>query len=62
MGTSLATVLLNVLTLVKAGFELRAIVAEVKALEDSGTSQKDISDYLQKIRDAAVADLNEALR
>ena len=52
-----ATLLLNVLALVQAGFQLNAIVGKVQDMQAKGASDADIHKYLQNLRDAAMADL-----
>lgn len=52
-----ATLLLNVLALVQAGFQLSAIVAKVQDMQAKGASDADVHKYLQTLRDAAMADL-----
>lgn len=57
MGAGTASVLLNVLTLVNAGFQFQAIVAKVQDMQAKGADDKAVSTYLQNLRDAAMADL-----
>ena len=61
MGAGLAATLLNVLTLVKAGMELKTIVDKAKVMEANGASDKDISDWIRRERDFAMAELDKAL-
>ena len=61
MGAGTAAVLLNVLELVQAGFELKAIVDKVQAMSAAGATDVQISAYLKGLRDAALKDLNTAL-
>lgn len=61
MGAGAAAILLNVLELVQAGFELKAIVDKVQAMEAAGASQDMVSAYLKGLRDAALKDLGAAL-
>lgn len=52
-----AALILNLLTLVQAGFKLEDIAADVQAKAAAGASDDDISKYLQDRADAAVAAL-----
>ena len=60
-AASIAAALLNVLALVQAGFELRAIVDQVKAMEDTGASQDQVHAFLKGLRVGAMGDLKAAL-
>lgn len=61
MGVGVAAILLNVLELVQAGFELKIIVDKVRALEANGATPDQVTAYLKGLRDAALKDLNAAL-
>lgn len=50
--------LLNVLTIVEAGFELAELVQDIKAREDAGMSQREVADYLRKLRDESLGKLD----
>lgn len=61
-SASIAAILLDVLTLVKAGFALKEIVAEIRMMEAGGASQEEISLYLKKLRDDNIAKLKDATK
>lgn len=52
--------LLKILTLVQAGFELKAIVDTVREKEAGGATQKEISDYLDSLVDRVLQELRDA--
>lgn len=56
MNPGVAQALLNVFTLVQAGFEFMALQKQVKTLVAEGKSDQEISDWLHNLR---VATLNE---
>ena len=60
-AVSIATALLDILSLVQAGFELKAIVDQVKAMEDTGASQDQVHAFLKGLRVGALGDLKAAL-
>lgn len=62
MGPSIAAVLLDVLSLVQAGFELKAIVDSVRAMESKGATPEAIHAYIKGLRDAALKDFGDALK
>ena len=59
MGT--VSVLLDVLALVQAGFELKGIVDHVQAMVAGGATEDDVALYLKDARDKALATLDHAL-
>lgn len=61
MGAGTAAILLNVLELVQAGFELKAIVDKAQAMSAAGATDDQIHAYLKGLRDAALKDLSLAL-
>ena len=60
-AASIAAALLDVLSLVQAGFQLKAIVDQVKAMEDTGASQDQVHAFLKGLRVGAMGDLKAAL-
>ena len=62
IAASVATVLLDVLSLVQAGFELKGIVDQVQAMEASGSTQEEIHAYLKGLRDVALKDLSLSIQ
>ena len=56
----IATVLVDVLALVKTGFEFAAIVQEVQALVARGATDKEVSTWISNLRKEALDDLEEA--
>jgi hypothetical protein len=61
MGSSTAAILLNVLALVQAGFEFKAIVDQVQAMESGGATPDAVAAYIKGLRDAALKDLSAVL-
>ena len=55
----LATVLLDVLALVRAGIELHAIVEQAHIMHDGGATDEEISKYIKGLRDDALTDLDK---
>ena len=57
-AAAIAELLLDVFSVVQAGFSLKAIADKAKAMADAGAKPEDITKYIKGIRDAALADLN----
>ena len=60
-AVALADMLLNIMTVVQAGFQLEAIVAKCKAMAAEGKSTDDISKYITNLRNAALGELEAEL-
>lgn len=58
----IAAILLDVLQLVQAGIEFEAIVKKVQAMEATGATPQQVSDYLKNLRDVAKKALADALQ
>lgn len=58
-SAALAGTLLNVLSLVEAGFNLKAIVDTARGMEAEGKSDEEISAWLKDVRESALKELNE---
>lgn len=55
-GGATAQVLLNLISLVQAGFEFQAIANKIKVLVAEGQTDEQISTYLHNLRVAALAE------
>ena len=58
----LAKVLIDLLALVKAGFEFKAIVEEVKEMYNRGATDKEVSAWIRSLRNEALDDLGDELK
>ena len=65
MGTETVLLITNILngvfTMVRAGISLKAIVAEVRKMEEAGSTPEEISEFIKKIRNEALNALKEDL-
>lgn len=56
-----AEVILDVLSLIQAGFDLKVLAGDVKKMEADGASEKEIHDYVKALRDKELAELKALL-
>lgn len=60
MAAGLGAILLDVLALVEAGYELKRIVDTVREKEAAGATRQEISKYLGDLADMVLRELREA--
>jgi hypothetical protein len=59
-GKLAGKILLNVMLLVEAGYELKKIVDTVRAMQSAGSTDNDVSKYLADLADQVLRDLRAA--